>query len=258
MARWKTSLPQQYMKQLVLDHAQMQADVAMGAVPVYSQFVKNLLKDGNTASEEFLHASVGLSGESGETLDLAKKVYFYGKELPVEKLLEEMGDFRFYYQALLNHFGLTDEHVIAQNVKKLRVRYASGKFSEAQANARADKPEERKFMRDDRPGVGPVFRALDEGPLEPPLGGMTGSQVVDAADVVVPPSEPVEIVEAPPPPPEPRNAQGQTCEETCGTMGKKGFHSLLCHTRAAEFARLCEQERLKPFTGKEPKNADSP
>ena len=59
--------------------------------------------------------------------------------LLLENLLEEMGDFRFYYQKLLNMLGITDADVQAANYVKLAERYASGKYSDVQALARADK-----------------------------------------------------------------------------------------------------------------------
>jgi hypothetical protein len=39
----------------------------------------------------------------------------------------------------LNLLGMTDREIIAYNMNKLRIRYADGKYSDAQANARADK-----------------------------------------------------------------------------------------------------------------------
>jgi phosphoribosyl-ATP pyrophosphohydrolase len=147
------------MQQLEMDCAAVDVAMDKGEVPNYPTFVKNLMKDGDTAAEEFAHSAMGLVGEAAEVSEIAKKVRYYDKVLPHDKLLEEMGDLRFYYQALLNEFGLTDEMVVAQNVKKLRVRYASGKFSTEQANARADKAEgkveePRKFMSDTKPTAG--------------------------------------------------------------------------------------------------------
>lgn len=96
-----------------------------------------------------MHAAVGMAGEGGEMLDCVKKVWIYGKtwdqvdpktdQTPLENLLEEAADNRFYYQKLLNMTGLTDEDVQAYSYHKLRQRYATGFYSDAQAQARADK-----------------------------------------------------------------------------------------------------------------------
>lgn len=108
-------------------------------IPLYPEFVQHLMKGMDTPAQEMIHAAVGIAGEGGEVLDLAKKVWIYGKPLDMEALIKELGDLRFYYQAMLNLYGLTDELVIAQNVKKLRARYSEGVYSDAQAIAQADK-----------------------------------------------------------------------------------------------------------------------
>jgi NTP pyrophosphatase (non-canonical NTP hydrolase) len=116
------------------------------------------MKGMETPALEMHHAATGIAGEAGEVLDLSKKVWIYGKPLDAEALIKELGDLRFYYQAMLNLLGISDGMVIAQNVKKLRARYSEGKYSDAQAIAQADKqlpplgrdrnapPVERKFM----------------------------------------------------------------------------------------------------------------
>lgn len=95
-----------------------------------------------------LHAAVGCAGEGGEILDVVKKAAMYDKDWHAENeegvtlllhLMEELGDFRFYYQKLLNMLGVTDTQVQDFNMAKLAVRYASGTYSDAQAQARADK-----------------------------------------------------------------------------------------------------------------------
>jgi NTP pyrophosphatase (non-canonical NTP hydrolase) len=127
-------------------------------LPDYRTFVTNLMKTMPTPAEELHHAGTGIAGEGGEILDVTKKVWVYNKPLDVPHLIEELGDLRFYYQAMLNLLGITDDMVIAQNMQKLRVRYADGKYSDAAANARVDKalsaegskgtgtPAPRKFM----------------------------------------------------------------------------------------------------------------
>jgi NTP pyrophosphatase (non-canonical NTP hydrolase) len=118
---------------------QLENDVREIEQSGYPEFVQNLMKGMDTPSQEFMHAAAGLAGEGGEVLDFAKKVWVYGKELDVSALIKELGDSRFYYQAILNWLGITDEMVMAQNVKKLRARYSEGKYSDAQAIAQADK-----------------------------------------------------------------------------------------------------------------------
>jgi len=139
MAQFKISLPIEYRRGLDSDLVQVAREHQQDAIPPYPEFVNNLMKTMATPAEELHHACTGMSGEAGEALDVSKKVWVYGKELDVAHLIEELGDLRFYYQATLNMLGLTDDHIRAQNVKKLRVRYAEGKYSDAAAIARADK-----------------------------------------------------------------------------------------------------------------------
>jgi NTP pyrophosphatase (non-canonical NTP hydrolase) len=158
MAQFKITLPADYKQMVADDTRNIYNDIAGRALPDYTQFVNNLMKTMATPAEELHHAGTGIAGEGGEILDATKKVWVYGKPLDVAHLVEELGDMRFYYQAMLNMLGMTDAEIVAQNMKKLRVRYADGKYSDAQANARADKalsavgakgtdqPAPRRFM----------------------------------------------------------------------------------------------------------------
>lgn len=86
-----------------------------------------------------LHMAVGISGEAGELLDAVKKHVIYNKPLDRENAIEELGDLEFYMEGLRQAFGITREETIAANIAKLGVRYSAGSYSDAQAQARADK-----------------------------------------------------------------------------------------------------------------------
>lgn len=115
-----------------------------------------MLRGLETPHGSALHAAVGCAGEGGELLDCVKKVFIYGKawdavdkktgQSALENLIEEMGDFRFYYQKLLNMLGLTDEDIQAHNYVKLRERYSSGVYTDAHALERADKAAEPQYL----------------------------------------------------------------------------------------------------------------
>lgn len=119
-----------------MDVEQMQFN---GQLPKYDEFVAKLFKTMETPALTMLHSAVGISGEAGEILDQVKKVWAYGKPLDCKNLVEELGDIRFYYQAMLNMLGLEDGDIIAANMIKLRKRYPGGEFSNAAAIACADK-----------------------------------------------------------------------------------------------------------------------
>ena len=91
-----------------------------------------------------LHMAVGVSGEAGELLDVVKKHCVYQKQIDIPHIIEEAGDILFYLTGLLNELDLSLEDCINANREKLSRRYASGRYSNEQAIARADKVEEVK------------------------------------------------------------------------------------------------------------------
>lgn len=86
-----------------------------------------------------LHMGCGVSTEANELLDAIKKHTIYQKPLDVENIKEELGDLLFYMSNLMQSVGLSFEEILQHNIDKLSVRYASGSYSNAQAQDRADK-----------------------------------------------------------------------------------------------------------------------
>jgi NTP pyrophosphatase (non-canonical NTP hydrolase) len=101
----------------------------------YPTFVKGLVKNRATGIEGYLHAAVGMSGESGEVLDMVKKTWVSNKPLDTDKLKHEAGDVLFYLQHLCNLLGVSLEEIAALNIKKLSARYPHG-YSDAASAAR--------------------------------------------------------------------------------------------------------------------------
>lgn len=80
------------------------------------------------------NALIGLASESGETLDIGKKLWFH-KEKPFstyrEKLLSELGDVIFYWLKACEVFGFSHKEVLDYNRKKLESRHPElGKVTE--------------------------------------------------------------------------------------------------------------------------------
>jgi NTP pyrophosphatase (non-canonical NTP hydrolase) len=75
---------------------------------------------------ELLHACLGLSGETGEVIDIIKKHLAYGKTLDMDKLEEELGDVIHYLSRVADLTGLTLQDMMDNNLKKLKKRYPSG------------------------------------------------------------------------------------------------------------------------------------
>jgi NTP pyrophosphatase (non-canonical NTP hydrolase) len=106
----------------------------------YDVFVASLFKtDPLNNTMNLLHAAVGTSGEAGELLDAIKKVWIYNKPLDRENIVEELGDLRFYMQALMIYANITEQEVLQHNANKLAKRYVGLQYSDQAAQARADK-----------------------------------------------------------------------------------------------------------------------
>ena len=69
---------------------------------------------------------MGISGESGEVIDLFKKHLFQGHSLDKKKVAEEIGDLMFYIVNLCTLLDLDMRVVLQGNVDKLKKRYPNG------------------------------------------------------------------------------------------------------------------------------------
>ena len=88
--------------------------------------------DGKGANiERLLTAGVGLAAESGEFLEIVKKMVFQGKPWTDdnrEHLIIELGDVMWYVAQACMALDVSFDEVIERNVKKLESRYPGGKF----------------------------------------------------------------------------------------------------------------------------------
>jgi len=77
-------------------------------------------------------ACMGLAAESGEFIEIPKKIIFQGKALTDETVFHmkrELGDIMWYWINACRALNLDPNEVIAENVKKLESRYPGGKFN---------------------------------------------------------------------------------------------------------------------------------
>ena len=76
-------------------------------------------------------AAVGMSAESGEFLEIVKKMVFQGKPWSVdnrEHLIIELGDVMWYVAQACMALDISFDEVIEGNIKKLEKRYPGGHF----------------------------------------------------------------------------------------------------------------------------------
>ena len=86
---------------------------------------------GSVAIQRLLTASVGISAESGEFMEIVKKMIFQGKpcnEDNLEHLKIELGDIMWYFIQACIALDISPEEVIEMNVEKLKARYPGGEF----------------------------------------------------------------------------------------------------------------------------------
>ena len=81
--------------------------------------------------ERLTTASVGLAAESGEFLEIVKKMVFQGKPWNSdnrEHLIIELGDVMWYVAQACMALDISFDEVIERNIKKLEKRYPGGSF----------------------------------------------------------------------------------------------------------------------------------
>ena len=97
---------------------------------------------GDVAIQRLLTASVGISAESGEFMEIVKKMIFQGKpcnEDNLEHLKIELGDIMWYVAQACMALEVDMEDVLNTNIKKLEKRYPDGHFAEFYSeNRKAD------------------------------------------------------------------------------------------------------------------------
>jgi len=106
--------------------------------PSFVDCLRNAITEITPEQFHLLHAAVGLSGESGELLDIVKKHVFQTHSLDKEEVKKELGDILFYLQFMCNVLGTTIEEVKQGNIIKLTKRYPNQKFDPERSKNREE------------------------------------------------------------------------------------------------------------------------
>ena len=86
-------------------------------------------------------ACFGLAAESGEFIEVPKKILFQGKALTddaVYHMKRELGDVMWYWINACRALNLDPNEVIAENIRKLESRYPGGQFNAHYSENRKD------------------------------------------------------------------------------------------------------------------------
>ena len=108
----------------------------------YKSFIESLsVLDGQGANiNRLTTAAVGMSAESGEFLEIIKKMVFQGKPWTNdnrEHLIIELGDVMWYVAQACMALDISFDEVIKGNIKKLEKRYPGGHFDISDSENRA-------------------------------------------------------------------------------------------------------------------------
>ena len=88
-----------------------------------------------------LTACLGLAAESGEFIEVPKKMFFQGKPLTEENvfhMVRELGDVMWYWINACRALNVDPNVVIQENIKKLESRYPGGSFDAHYSEHRKD------------------------------------------------------------------------------------------------------------------------
>ena len=88
-----------------------------------------------------LTACLGLAAESGEFIEVPKKMFFQGKPLNDENVYHmkrELGDIMWYWITACRALNFDPNDVIDENVRKLESRYPGGSFDAHYSENRKD------------------------------------------------------------------------------------------------------------------------
>jgi len=105
----------------------------------FIESLNNLDREGSNINR-LTTAAVGLSAESGEFLEIIKKMVLQGKpwnDDNREHLIIELGDVMWYVAQACMALDVPFDDVIRRNVKKLESRYPGGSFSIDKSENRA-------------------------------------------------------------------------------------------------------------------------
>lgn len=83
--------------------------------------------------------SIDLPFAAASLFDVLKKHIIYNREFDMPALMRAMLEFESVLEGIRDDFNITWGETLAHNLEKLNKRYAEGKFTDAQAQARADK-----------------------------------------------------------------------------------------------------------------------
>lgn len=109
----------------------------------YAVLALRTAKDFGSLEMDIMHAAAGMAGESGEVIDLVKKVIYYGKAIDRNKVLVELGDLLWYANLMIAKLDSSWAEVFDMNIAKLEARYPDLRFDADKAINRDEAAEQK-------------------------------------------------------------------------------------------------------------------
>jgi NTP pyrophosphatase (non-canonical NTP hydrolase) len=101
--------------------------------------INNLENQKDAIIPLLMTSAVGLSSETGEFNEIVKKIIFQGKPLTADNIFHmkrELGDILWYWVNACRSLGLDPNDVLAENIKKLSLRYPDLQFDVLKSEVR--------------------------------------------------------------------------------------------------------------------------
>ena len=106
----------------------------MSIINEFQDHVNGFKKSELSKEQALANWALGLSGETGETVDIIKKHLFHSKDLDITAIKKELGDVFWYLFALTSELDLTVEDILQTNIDKLQKRHNGTSFNIDVAN----------------------------------------------------------------------------------------------------------------------------
>ena len=118
----------------------------------YPEFVKSLAKPFPDKQDRINHALVGMLGEVGELIDVHKREWIYEQPFDLLNIIEELGDFYFYFTMLKNEFRAPERNYYP--IRKVHFEMLVFKIAgDLSFMYEIDDPETMEFYIDEVEGI---------------------------------------------------------------------------------------------------------
>lgn len=101
---------------------------------------------GKTKMIQLNHATLGLAGDAGELCNAVARCIYYGKELDLTNVKEEIGDCLWWLAEACDAIGVNMEDMMEANIRKLEARYPDKYTDQHAAEENRNREAERKAI----------------------------------------------------------------------------------------------------------------